>query len=56
MPHESLEFETNGEGWWEPVCTCGARPGVFPDAETACDALMQHAYEAGVLAAEQAGS
>ena len=36
-------------GWWEAICDCGAKLGVFPDAEEACDALMQHAYEQGVL-------
>ena len=51
--HYSESFEQNGEGWYEPVCSCGAKPGVFPDAETACDALMQHAYEAGILTERQ---
>lgn len=47
--HYSENFEADINGWWEPTCACGKRLGVFPDAETACDALMQHAYEAGFI-------
>jgi len=49
VAHYSVEFEQNAEGWFEPKCSCGQQLGVFPDAETAADALMQHAYEQGVL-------
>jgi hypothetical protein len=51
--HYSADFYANDEGWWEAVCNCGANLGVFPDAETACDALMQHAYEEGRLSAPE---
>lgn len=47
-PHISDEFEEK-DGWWEPTCACGATLGVFPDVETAADALMEHAYEQGIL-------
>jgi hypothetical protein len=53
--HYSVEFEQNDEGWWLGRCHCGADLGFFPDAEDACDALMDHAYEAGAAdAAERA--
>lgn len=46
--HYSDEFEPNGDGWWNARCVCGwSQGGVFPTAEDACDALMDHAYNAG---------
>ena len=48
-PHYSQVFEETADGWYKPVCSCGKKVGAYPDAETACDALMQHAYEAGFL-------
>jgi hypothetical protein len=48
-PHYSVEFEENAEGWWQPSCSCGKALGIFPTAEDACDALMQHSYEQGIL-------
>lgn len=45
--HYSVEFGESDDGWWIAVCSCGANLGVFPDAETTCDALMEHAYEEG---------
>lgn len=41
--HYSVDFERNDEGWWPGRCVCGADLGMFPDAEDACDALMDHA-------------
>lgn len=46
--HVSDEFYENDEGWYEAKCSCGTTLGIFPDPETACDALMEHAYEAGM--------
>lgn len=46
--HYSERFEENGEGWWVPRCKCGWKGGSYPDAEDACDALMDHAYDAGL--------
>lgn len=37
------------DGWWKPACCCGKELGIFPTAEDAADALMQHAYEQGIL-------
>lgn len=48
-PHYSAGFEQNDEGWYEPECNCGWKFGPCPDAETAADALMQHAYEQGII-------
>lgn len=43
------------DGWWHARCTCGLDLGVFPDAETGCDALMDHAWDAAYReAAERA--
>lgn len=48
--HYTKEGSMDAEsGWYEPVCVCGAKFGVFPDAEVAADALMQHAYERGYI-------
>lgn len=49
-PHFSVDFEDEQDGgWWRPLCNCGWEGGLFPGAEDACDALMQHAYEQGIL-------
>jgi hypothetical protein len=49
--HYTVTGSFNDEGgWWEAVCECGENLGAFPDAETACDALMQHAYDEGTYA------
>jgi hypothetical protein len=53
--HYSVDFYEEAS-WWEAKCNCGANLGVFPDAETACDALMQHAYEEGVAVQQAAKS
>lgn len=45
--HYSVELCLNEEGWWHGRCHCGLDLGMFPDAEDACDALMDHAYEVG---------
>lgn len=37
------------DGFYEVNCTCGAHACGFPDAETAIDFLMEHAYEMGRL-------
>lgn len=50
LKHHSIDFYEHAD-WWEATCNCGANLGVFPDAETAADALMQHAYEEGLAAA-----
>ena len=47
--HLSVDFYENDEGWWEPKCECGWTFGVVPDAETAVDALMQHARERALI-------
>ena len=47
--HYSVNFEPNNEGWYVPECQCGWSWPVVPDAETCADALMQHAYEQGIL-------
>lgn len=53
--HYSIEFEPNEEGWYEAKCKCGwDAGGVFPDAEDACDALMDHAYAEGIADAAEA--
>lgn len=49
MMHLSVDFYENDEGWWEPRCACGWSFGVVPDAETAADALMQHARERALI-------
>jgi hypothetical protein len=54
MSHYTLDFEENAEGWWKPRCVCGYVPGAFPTGEDAADALMQHAYEQGILDATRA--
>ena len=47
--HLSTDFYKNDEGWWVPACECGWSSGPVPDAETAADALMQHARERALL-------
>lgn len=46
--HYSVNFEENDEGWYVPECQCGWTWAPVPDAETAADALMEHAYVQGV--------
>jgi hypothetical protein len=53
--HFSVDFERDDEGWWPGRCNCGADLGVFPEAEDATDALMQHAREQGYLEAKRDG-
>lgn len=53
MPeHYSVDLTENDEGWYIGVCNCGWGGALYPSAEDACDALMDHAYEAGVLDAQ----
>lgn len=47
-------FEEDESGFVAPKCACGWKCYPCPDIETACDALMQHAYEAGILTARRA--
>lgn len=55
--HYSIELGTEDEqGWVLARCACGAALGVFPSDEDACDALMDHAYEAGRADAVAASS
>ncbi len=42
VPHYSIGF-WEFEGWWPAECVCGWDGGVYPSAEDACDALMDHA-------------
>lgn len=51
--HYSVDFVQDHQGWWQGRCNCGLDLGVFPDPEDACDALMDHAYEAGTADAAQ---
>lgn len=46
--HYSVEFERDGKGWWPGRCLCGWDGGMYPDAEDAADALMDHAFQVGV--------
>jgi hypothetical protein len=41
--HATAELVRNDEGWWPALCFCGWDGGLFPSAEDAADALMQHA-------------
>ncbi len=51
-PHITASgIEPNEEGWFIPRCQCGWKWIACPDAETAADALMEHAYEQGYAAA-----
>jgi hypothetical protein len=55
--HYSVGFERDDEGWWLGRCHCGWEGGMYPDAEDAADALMDHAYACGVAdAADRAGA
>jgi hypothetical protein len=55
IAHASDDFYENDEGWWEPRCCCGWYFGaVVPSAEDACDALMDHVYEAALARANTA--
>lgn len=50
--HYSVDLYPDDEGWFHARCNCGwEAPGVYPTAEDACDALMDHAYEAGAALA-----
>lgn len=42
-------LEETRDGWVKPVCNCKKKLGVYPGVEDAADALMQHAYEQGIL-------
>lgn len=46
--HVTVDLEPDEEGWYPAVCQCGQNLGVFPGAEDAADALMDHAYNAGL--------
>lgn len=46
--HVTVDLEPNDEGWYPAVCQCGQSLGIFPAAEDAADALMDHAYKAGL--------
>ena len=43
-------MEEDKLGFFVPKCSCGWECPPAPDEETATDFLMQHAYEAGLLA------
>lgn len=43
---EDRDGEAGGD-WWVARCVCGWSQGVYPTAEDACDALMDHAFDAG---------
>lgn len=47
--HTSDNYEDE-EGWIIVRCSCGLAWGPVPDAETATDVLMEHAYRAGLTA------
>lgn len=53
--HYTVDFEPDDAEWWPAVCVCGKKLGVFPTAEDACDALMQHARVQGYLEAKRDG-
>jgi hypothetical protein len=50
------ELIEDNMGFLTAVCACGWRCPPVPDEETRTDALMQHAYEAGILTERQARS
>lgn len=54
--HYSVELHENEEGWFPGRCSCGWDGGVFPTAEDACDALMEHVYIAARLESQVARS
>ena len=49
--HQSLTRQDD-EGWYVAICTCGWDYGLLPDAETATDFLMGHAFHQAIVAAE----
>lgn len=51
MNHSADNYEDD-EGWTIARCSCGIEWGPVPDAETATDVLMEHAYGAGVRAGQ----
>lgn len=49
MTHMTANFDLHpDDGWFRAECSCGWEQGPFPDAETMVDALMDHAYAAGL--------
>ncbi len=50
MHYTANGFEEDKLGFFVPKCSCGWECPPAPDEETATDFLMQHAYEAGLLA------
>jgi hypothetical protein len=47
-------LEQDERGFFVPKCACGWECFPCPDEDTATDALMQHAYEAGILTERKA--
>lgn len=43
--HYSVALKANAEEWFPANCSCGWQGGIFPTAEDACDALMEHVYD-----------
>lgn len=43
--HFSTDFFEDDGGWWPARCHCGWDGGMFPAAEDAADALMDHAQD-----------
>ena len=58
--HYSMDLVPDDDGWFMAECSCGWKAGMtggkYPTAEDACDALMDHAYDAGVKDAQAAVS
>jgi hypothetical protein len=49
MIHQSHNFgQEDSDGFVTPRCECGWTFGPVPDPETACDVLMEHAFNAGI--------
>lgn len=44
---ETGSLEPDEDGFYWATCACGDHAGAFPDLETAVDALMAHAFDAG---------
>lgn len=53
--HYSLDLEPDDQGWFTAKCNCGWEAVGYPTAEDTCDALMQHAFEAGLVASPASG-
>jgi hypothetical protein len=45
--HYSMDLAPDEEGWWPGRCKCGWDGGMYPSADDAADALMDHAYTEG---------